>query len=112
MAEPAISLQDVQERTAQRVAELIDVFDAIVQSSAGANLDDEHDPEGATAGFERAQLSSMVERARLQLAEVNEALERLRRGSYGICERCGRAIPGERLRARPATRTCVACATA
>jgi RNA polymerase-binding transcription factor DksA len=54
----------------------------------------------------------MVEQARTQLSEINEALERLRRGSYGVCERCGRKIPGERLGAQPATRTCVECATA
>ncbi len=100
----------MRERTAQRVAELLDVFDAIVASSDTANLDDEHDPEGATVGFERAQLSSMVERARTQLTEINEALERLRRGSYGVCERCGYQIPGERLGAQPAARTCVECA--
>ena len=110
MAESAVSLRDVRERTARRVAELLDVFDAIVASSDAANLDDEHDPEGATIGFERAQLSSMVERARAQLTEINEALERLRRGSYGICEECQRSIPGERLSAQPATRTCVECA--
>jgi RNA polymerase-binding transcription factor DksA len=110
MAESAVSLRDVRERTARRVAELLDVFDAIVASSDSANLDDEHDPEGATIGFERAQLSSMVERARAQLAEINEALERLRRGSYGVCEECRRQIPGERLSAQPAARTCVECA--
>jgi DnaK suppressor protein len=110
MGESAVSLRDVRERTAQRVAELIEVFDAIVASSDAANLDDEHDPEGATVGFERAQLSSMVERARTQLSEINAALERLRRGSYGVCERCAGQIPGERLGAQPATRTCVGCA--
>jgi len=81
MADPAVSLRDVRERTAQRVAELLEVFDAIVESSAAAVRDDEalsHD-----SGLDRAELSSMVERARAQLAEINEALERLRRGSYG-----------------------------
>ena len=43
-------------RVADRVAELTREFDAIVSASAAANLDDEHDPEGATIGFERAQV--------------------------------------------------------
>ena len=38
------------------------------------------------------------------LAETEAALERLRRGTYGICEATGRAIPAERLRAVPWTR--------
>jgi DnaK suppressor protein len=85
MADPAVSLRDVRERTAQRLAELMDVFDAIVESSTAANLDESQDFDagGADAGSERAQLSSIVEQARIQLAEINEALERLRRGSYG-----------------------------
>jgi DnaK suppressor protein len=81
MADPAVSLRDVRERTAQRVAELLEVFDAIVESSAAAVRDD--DALSRDAGLDRAELSSMVERARAQLAEINEALERLRRGSYG-----------------------------
>jgi RNA polymerase-binding transcription factor DksA len=85
MADPAVSLRDVRERTAQRLAELMDVFDAIVESSAVASLDEpqDFDAGGAAAGYERAQLSSIVEQARVQLGEINDALERLRRGSYG-----------------------------
>jgi DnaK suppressor protein len=83
MADPAVSLRDVQERTAQRVAELMEVFDAIVQSSAVTGPDAEHDGEDAVAGFDRAQLSSIVEHARAQLAEINDTLERLRGGRDG-----------------------------
>lgn len=42
-----------------------------------------------------------------QLAEVDAAEERLRQGTYGRCEICGRPIPDERLEAMPATRYCV-----
>jgi len=80
MADPVASLRDVRERTAQRVAELIEVFDAIV---AAPNLDDGQNPDRSTQALDRAQLSSIVERARGQLAEINEALERLRRGGHG-----------------------------
>ncbi len=38
------------------------------------------------------------------LAEIECALERLHRGTYGICEATGHAIPAERLRAVPWTR--------
>jgi DnaK suppressor protein len=33
-------------------------------------------------------------------------------GTYRRCQRCGQEIPGERLDALPATRTCVTCARA
>jgi RNA polymerase-binding transcription factor DksA len=103
-------LREARDRTLGRLAELHAVFDAIVESSAAANLDDEHDPEGSTVGFERAQVASLLARARTQLAELDAARERLRRGAYGTCEICGKPIPDARLQAQPAARTCVGCA--
>jgi RNA polymerase-binding transcription factor len=94
-----------------RLAALTRDFDGIVESSAAA-MDDEHDPEGATNAFERAQVIALIARVREHLAELDAALERLRAGSYGACERCGRPIGGDRLAARPAARTCIACAAA
>ena len=41
--------------------------------------------------------------------QVERALERLREGSYGICEGCGRRIPEARLRYQPAATRCVEC---
>ena len=84
-------------------------FDEIVAASAGSNADDEHDPEGSTIAFERSQVSTMVEQTRARLADVDDALERVEQGTYGLCERCGRPIPEGRLEARPVARTCVAC---
>lgn len=82
----------------------------IIASSAGANADDEHDPEGATIAFERAQLSALVEQAETRLAELAAAQQRLQDGSYDRCERCGGPIGEQRLLARPAARHCVRCA--
>lgn len=45
-----------------------------------------------------------------ELAEVEAALERIRTGTYGICEVTGQPIAPERLRAIPWTRRCVAAA--
>ena len=42
-----------------------------------------------------------------QLREVNDALARIEKGTYGICEKTGREIPLERLEAYPAARTVV-----
>ncbi|OGI17432.1 MAG: hypothetical protein A3J63_03800 [Candidatus Moranbacteria bacterium RIFCSPHIGHO2_02_FULL_40_12b] len=44
-----------------------------------------------------------------QLKEVSEALARMEKGTYGICENCGKEIDIEHLRAYPATRTCTKC---
>jgi RNA polymerase-binding transcription factor DksA len=81
----------------------------VIASASSTTGDDEHDPEGATIGFERAQAQALLDQAVAALAELDAALERSRAGTYGICVDCGRAIPAERLAARPAALRCVAC---
>ncbi|MBN1901692.1 TraR/DksA C4-type zinc finger protein [Candidatus Sumerlaeota bacterium] len=44
-----------------------------------------------------------------RLSQINEALERLSEGNYGICQRCGNAINMERLLAKPQAVFCVDC---
>ncbi len=44
-----------------------------------------------------------------QIKEIEEALERIKHGDYGICEDCGENIPEQRLRLFPAARLCVRC---
>jgi RNA polymerase-binding transcription factor DksA len=44
------------------------------------------------------------------VAEAREALHRMERGAYGVCESCGQSITSARLEAIPFTRFCVKCA--
>ncbi|GIJ45272.1 DnaK suppressor protein [Virgisporangium aliadipatigenens] len=83
---------------------------ALFAASRDSNADDEHDPEGATVGFERAQLTALLAAARERIVEIDEALGRVDAGTYGVCERCGRPIAPERLAARPFARRCITCA--
>ncbi|SNY52806.1 TraR/DksA family transcriptional regulator [Paractinoplanes atraurantiacus] len=85
-------------------------LEALFAASRDSNADDEHDPEGATIGFERAQLSALLAAARERIAEVDDALRRVDAGLYGVCERCGKPIGEERLAVRPFARFCIACA--
>ena len=39
-----------------------------------------------------------------KLRDVNLALEKIDKGTYGVCEECGKEIPRERLEANPAAR--------
>ncbi|WP_300402182.1 TraR/DksA C4-type zinc finger protein [Nocardioides sp.] len=97
-------------RTLRRLATLSDDYAEVVAASRDTNADDEHDPEGATIAFERSQMGALAAAARAHLAEVEAAEERLASGTYGVCERCGETIGGERLAVRPAARRCVRCA--
>ena len=44
-----------------------------------------------------------------ELHEIQEAFERIKDGSFGLCETCRKKIPKERLKAIPYTRLCVNC---
>lgn len=43
------------------------------------------------------------------LQDVLDALEKIEKGTYGLCEKCGKEIPLERLKANPSARTCTTC---
>lgn len=58
---------------------------------------------------ERELALMLGDRDREKLSEIEDALERLRDNSYGVCEECGEPVAEERLRALPATRVCVEC---
>lgn len=100
-----------QVAAAARVAALErDVAD-ILESAKGGATDDEHDAEGATVAFERAQAMAMLEEARLQRTKLDHAVALLDEGRYGRCEACGQDIPSERLAARPSATLCISCAS-
>jgi RNA polymerase-binding transcription factor len=105
-----IRLQEERARVADRIEALTRDFDEIVEASQLVSADDEHDPDGATIAFERAQVAALLRAARQELVEADQALDRHRAGSYGRCEGCGRPIGSERLDAVPTARTCVDCA--
>ena len=98
-------------RVARQVADLARDLQAVIDATADANADDEHDPEGSTIGFERAQVASLLDRARARLVELDQAGERLRAGTYGDCEVCGGPVGADRLAAHPTATRCVPCAT-
>jgi RNA polymerase-binding transcription factor DksA len=79
----------------------------VIAASLESNADDEHDPEGATIGFERAQLDATIASTEAQIAELRTALARIADGTYGTCAVCGDPIPEARLEVRPAATTCV-----
>ena len=91
-------------RAEAEAATLARDLEALFAASRDSNADDEHDPEGATVGFERAQLTALLAAARRRIEEVDDALRRVDAGAYGVGEGCGLPIAGERLAVRPFAR--------
>ncbi len=78
-------------------------------SDTGGELSsfDQHPGDSGTETFEMEKNVSLLEQVEDELLEIEAAVQRLERGTYGICQVCGRPIGDERLEAMPATRFCV-----
>lgn len=118
MTDPALeppadadALRTERAATLARLARLREEHAAFVSASRDSNADDEHDPEGATIAFERAQVETLLREGTERLREIDAALDRVARGAYGVCAVCGRPIDPARLAVRPSATTCVPCAS-
>jgi len=63
----------------------------------------------ATETFEREKGMALESSVQGLLAMVDEALQRVRNGTYGICVGCNTPIDANRLRAIPYARLCIKC---
>jgi RNA polymerase-binding transcription factor DksA len=62
---------------------------------------DEESGEGDTLAVERERDLALSAQARAAVSEIDHALEKIKAGTYGVCEVSGLAIPKERLKAIP-----------
>jgi DnaK suppressor protein len=70
---------------------------------------DEESGEGGTVTVDRERNLALSAQASAAVEEIDDALRKIDRKSYGACERCHQPIPKARLRALPFARLCVAC---
>jgi DnaK suppressor protein len=104
----------------------IEFFQALLKSRLDALLDeakstvnglsegDENyaDPtDRAAAESDRSFLLRIRDRERKLIVKIQEALQRIEDGTFGICETCGEEIGEKRLEARPVTTQCIDCKT-
>jgi RNA polymerase-binding transcription factor len=68
---------------------------------------DNHMGDMASVTFDRELDEGLGESAQQTLAQIDHALSKLGEGTYGVCERCGKPIAEDRLRARPWATLCI-----
>lgn len=100
-------------------AQLNDTVDRLRHLGGGVVFEEFPDAGGERAPGDEGDLSSQSEerersfgtrRALIEKAnQLAEAIERLRRGEYGLCQECGEQIAPARLRAVPEATACVLC---
>lgn len=70
---------------------------------------DNHPADIGTEMYEREKDMGTRIYVQKQMQKVEDAFESLDQGQYGICDKCSRQIPQERLEALPFTTMCVGC---
>jgi DnaK suppressor protein len=96
---------------------LLDMKEKLLAEGLGKSLPDNLDAsldigdEGDRAGNERIRDVSILLSARNKekVLAIEEALEKIREGTYGMCEECGEEIGGGRLEVMPLAKSCVTC---
>ncbi|MCL6560234.1 MAG: TraR/DksA C4-type zinc finger protein [Firmicutes bacterium] len=70
---------------------------------------DNHPADIGSELFERSKDFALRENAMVTIAAIDDALEKIEKGTYGICDVCGKEIAVERLEAMPSTTICRNC---
>jgi DnaK suppressor protein len=71
-----------------------------------------HLADHATETQDREQAFHMASREGKYLFYIEEALDRVRNGTFGVCKKCGKIIPKARLEAVPTAKMCIECKSA
>ena len=74
---------------------------------SGETSFDEEYADAGTATFERERDLSLVNNLRDLMERIDKALARIKDGTYGLCERCGKPIEKLRLKALPYANLCI-----
>ncbi len=80
------------------------------QTSQEETLEPQADiADGAAQAYTNELMTSLGEQDWQKLKQVDEALEKINRGDYGICSTCSKPIPEARLDVMPFAKFCVEC---
>ncbi len=100
----------LEARRTDLTAEL-DVLTAVPRDPMAAVSFGKRIGDGTTEAVDRLNKVGAANALAATLADVERSIAKLAEGTYGSCDRCGAAIPDERLEAIPWAALCVRCAS-
>ena len=105
-----LSKTDIQNLQAQLVKDKEKLWKEIKEletpTDFGSDIGDPDDEEADT-DEEFENTSSAADALRERLADIDDAINKIKTGEYGICEECGRGIELEVLQVAPETGLCM-----
>jgi len=104
-------LEEERERLRQELEEIEARAARALETEAAGELSgyDEHPADMASETFEREKDLAIGENIASLLAKMQNALAKIDRGTYGVCDICERPIKRARLAAIPFATLCVEC---
>ncbi len=94
----------------QEKKKIIEKIEKLKKGDIYVDKDETKDMVDAAADeIDKAFLMRIRDREMKLLNKIEEALQRIENGTYGICESCGCEIEEKRLKARPVATLCISC---
>jgi DnaK suppressor protein len=109
-ADRAKFLAKMREQLLEMKAKLLAEIDSELRAEREGNKDEGMDTYDLASEERDREINFILsDRERVKLKQIDDALERMDDGSYGVCESCGLEIAEERLEAMPFSRLCRDC---
>lgn len=96
-------------RLIERLEDEMGLGESLKDSTSELSSYDNHPADIASETFEIEKNRALKANEVTHLKMIDEALKRIDRGVYGICQMCGNDIGAERLEAVPFTSLCIEC---
>lgn len=106
-----MSTGEIREQLLRRRAEIMSSINNLGKHVGHREEALDSNPQERAFEIENLDVLFAIDSAtRLEFRQINDAIERIEIGHYGLCSKCGAAISPERLAVLPYVDTCISCA--
>jgi DnaK suppressor protein len=105
----ALNLQTIKLTLEEQRASLSAFAEKKQAAIQGKSLSNPDKTDRAFTSQNRNRETLLLEHVEEQLNDIDQALRRLEKGTYGICTDCGKNIQPERLDIMPTAALCIEC---
>lgn len=102
-------IEDERQRVVQRIGMIEEEIQGMAASQSGNQSYSNHMADIGSDAIEQEQAFLHASQGSDYLMALEDALRRIDKGTYGICEECEEKIPPRRLEAFLAARLCIKC---
>jgi RNA polymerase-binding protein DksA len=102
-------IEDERERVVQGIDMIEEEIQGMAASQSGNQSYSNHMADIGSDAIEQEQAFRHASQGSDYLMALEEALRRIDKGTYGVCEECEEKIPPRRLEAFLAARLCIKC---